>query len=284
MSPIGGKIRQLREMHDLTQRELATVIGISDKAVSAWENGKKTPRMPVIKKLADYFGVTTGELVDDTVSEPEERLMPFTVAQLCITWCCTPEDIIKELNVSEKRAAELRNGAQLTEGETYLLTPRFNTPFPRNVLRDPANSACNIVPLPHTASRRIPVLGRVPAGIPIEAVTDIVEEIELSGHFAQDGQEYFGLLVMGDSMLPEYRDGDVVILRMQSTAETGDDVVAYIGLDDATLKRLTVTESGIQLRPLNPAYAIRTFTNDEIRKLPVTIAGVVVEQRRLRRR
>ena len=127
------------------------------------------------------------------------------------------------------------------------------------------------------------MLGRVPAGIPIEAITDIIEEIDLSGHSVQDGYDYFGLLVTGDSMLPEYRDGDIVILRMQQTAQTGDDVVAYIGNSDATLKRLTVTENGIQLRPLNPSYEIRSFSNEEIRTLPVTIAGIVIEQRRTRR-
>ena len=131
--------------------------------------------------------------------------------------------------------------------------------------------------------RRAPVLGRVPAGIPIEAVPDIIGTIGLDSSYPA-WHDYFGLLVTGDSMLPEYRDGDIVILRVQETAETGDDVVAYIGDADATLKRITVAENGIQLRPLNPAYQTQSFTRSEVLALPVTIAGVVVEQRRLHHR
>ena len=78
-------------------------------------------------------------------------------------------------------------------------------------------------------------------------------------------------------------DGDIVIVRQQNVADTGDDVVAYIGGYDATLKRLTITPGGLQLRPLNAAYEVRSFTNEEILRLPVTIAGVVVEQRRRRK-
>lgn len=65
---IGQKIRALRQDRKLTQQELAKLVGVTDKAVSTWENGTKTPRMGVIEKLADYFGVSKAYLVDDNVT------------------------------------------------------------------------------------------------------------------------------------------------------------------------------------------------------------------------
>lgn len=134
-----------------------------------------------------------------------------------------------------------------------------------------------------TAGIKIPVLGKVPAGVPIEAVEDIIDEIELTATMANDRHDYFALLVSGNSMYPEYMDGDIVIVRKQDTAETGDDVVAYVNGYDATLKRLVRSMRGITLRPLNPEFEPRTFTNEEIESIPVRIAGIVVEQRRNRK-
>ncbi len=284
---IGENIRRLRELHELTQRELGAIAGVSDKAVSTWENGSKTPRMTAIKRMAEYFGIPAGDLLEDIHNKTAQPATFSTVlSQWCLSWGRTPEQVAEELHLPTSRMQQLMAGNPPTEEEIALLSSHFRSP--RTVLRDgtsPLSEDLHNVKPVHLfpAARRIPVLGRVPAGVPIEAVTDIIEEIDLSGHSVQDGYEYFGLLVTGDSMFPEYLDGDIVILRMQQTAQTGDDVVAYIGSSDATLKRLTVTENGIQLRPLNPAYEIRSFSNDEIRTLPVTIAGIVIEQRRTRR-
>lgn len=285
---IAKNIRRLREAHGLTQQEFGIIAGVSDKAVSTWENGTKTPRMGAVTRIAEHFGISKSEILDDTVWEPSDKTFAKTLDRLCNAWGKTPERIERELSLSNNRLSQLRRGESLpTEQEIELFAGYFHAP--RSVLRDSTPltfEQSNVTPVPvmlHNA-RRIPVLGRVPAGVPIEAITDVVEEIELSDRLSTDGYDYFGLLVTGDSMVPEYRDGDVVILRVQPTAETGDDVVAYIGNTDATLKRLTKTESGIQLRPLNPDYAVRSFSNTEVQALPVTIAGVVVEQRRMRRR
>ena len=144
----------------------------------------------------------------------------------------------------------------------------------------------NLRPLnaPLSVGGKIPVLGKIPAGVPIEAIQEIVDEIEISGRFANDAHEYFALLVTGDSMFPEYQDGDIVIVRKQETADTGDDVVAYINGYDATLKRLVKSPMGLTLRALNPAYESKTFSLADVENLPVCIAGIVVEQRRNRRK
>lgn len=127
---------------------------------------------------------------------------------------------------------------------------------------------------------RIPVLGSIPAGIPLSAIEDIEDWEELSPDMLRGEKEYFALAVKGDSMSPEYRSGDVLILQRQDSCETGDDCAVMVNGDDATFKRVRRTEKGITLQPLNPAYDPIFFTNEEILSLPVRILGVVVEVRR----
>ncbi|MPM67846.1 LexA repressor [bioreactor metagenome] len=124
----------------------------------------------------------------------------------------------------------------------------------------------------------IPVLGRVPAGIPIEAVECIIGYEEITEAMASTG-EYFGLQIKGDSMSPRILDGDIVIVRKQQTANTGDVAIILVNGDDATCKRVAIHENGISLIALNPVYAPRFFTAQEIEKLPIQIVGKVVELR-----
>lgn len=122
------------------------------------------------------------------------------------------------------------------------------------------------------------VLGRVAAGIPIEAITDIIDTEEISQDLAKTG-EFFGLQIHGDSMEPRMYEGDVVIVRQQDDAESGDIVIAMVNGYDATCKRLMKYVGGISLISLNSKYDPMMFTNQEIEEKPVRIIGKVVELR-----
>lgn len=124
----------------------------------------------------------------------------------------------------------------------------------------------------------INVLGRVAAGIPINAITEIIDTEEISEEMAKTG-EYFGLKIRGDSMEPRICDGDVVIVRQQDDAESGDIVIAMVNGDDATCKRLVKYASSIALVSLNTKYEPMMFTNEEIMSKPVRVIGKVVELR-----
>ena len=129
--------------------------------------------------------------------------------------------------------------------------------------------------------RRVPVLGSVPAGIPIEAIEDIIEWEEIPASMCSGDKEYFALEVKGDSMWPDYLPGDIVIVQRQPCCESGDVCVVYVNGYDATLKQVKVDENGyVSLIPQNPEYPPRTYSPDEVQSLPVTICGVVVELRR----
>lgn len=126
---------------------------------------------------------------------------------------------------------------------------------------------------------KIPVLGTVAAGIPISAVEDVLGYEEIPQSWENQG-DFFGLKIKGDSMYPTLEDGDVVIVRKQTTADNGDTVIVMVNGDDATCKRYERSNNGIMLIPNNSNYTPKFYTNEEIENLPVVIIGKVVELRR----
>ena len=125
---------------------------------------------------------------------------------------------------------------------------------------------------------KIPVLGKVAAGIPMEAVENIIDFEEIPAEWEKSGS-YFALQIKGSSMAPRIMEGDVVIVRKQATAENGDIAIVLVGNSEATCKKVKISEKGISLLPLNQAYEPMFYTTDEIQSLPVTILGKVTELR-----
>lgn len=125
---------------------------------------------------------------------------------------------------------------------------------------------------------RIPVLGRVAAGIPIDAIEEIIDWEDISATAAADG-EYFGLVIKGRSMEPKISDGDTVIVRKQPDVRDGEIAVVLVNGDEGTVKKIKKGPHGVTLISSNPAYDPMFFTNEEIEQLPVQILGRVVELR-----
>ena len=125
---------------------------------------------------------------------------------------------------------------------------------------------------------QIRVLGKVAAGVPIEAVEDVIGEETISKKMAETG-DYFGLRISGDSMEPSIHHGSIVIVRQQDDVENGDIAIVIVNGEDATCKKIEKFENGIMLVPINKAYEEKFYTNEEIEKLPVRIIGKVVESR-----
>jgi len=190
-------LKQLREEKGLSQYKLAELLGVAQSTVGMWESGKREPDFAMVKRLADFFSVSTDYLLD--------------------------------------RPAKSKG-----------------------------------VP--------IPVLGRVPAGIPIEAVQEILDYEEITPEMASQG-EFFALQIRGDSMAPRIREGDVVIVRKQNWVDNGDVAVVLVNGEDATVKRFYQSEQGVKLVSANPAYEPLFYTASEVKSLPVVIIGKVVELR-----
>ena len=130
-----------------------------------------------------------------------------------------------------------------------------------------------------TKGIRIPVLGRVAAGIPIEAITDIEGWEELPTKMTAGG-EYFALRIKGSSMEPKLLEGDIVIVRKQNDVDNGDTAIVLVNGDEATVKQIKKTDTGIMLVGLNvEVYQPHFYTNKEIEQLPIQIIGKVIESR-----
>lgn len=127
---------------------------------------------------------------------------------------------------------------------------------------------------------KIPVLGKVPAGIPIEAVQDILGYEEIPASMLKSGNNYFALKIDGDSMYPDYKTGDTIIIKQQNDCNSGDDCVVMVNGDDATFKRVIKQEKSIILKPLNNNYEPYYFDEYEILTKPVKIIGIAIEVRR----
>ena len=132
---------------------------------------------------------------------------------------------------------------------------------------------------PESSSTRIPVVGHVTAGIPTEAVENIVDWEEIPNAMAQRG-DYIGLKVKGSSMEPRFVEGDTVIVRRQPDVESGEIAIVFVNGDEATMKKVLKQPNGITLIAFNPAvYEPHYYSNESIITLPITIYGKVVELR-----
>lgn len=133
---------------------------------------------------------------------------------------------------------------------------------------------------PRKKGVKIPVLGYVAAGIPFEAIENVIDEEEIDEVLASKG-DFFGLVIHGESMEPEICDGDTVIVRKQETCESRQIAIVLINGYDATCKIVHRQPDGILLEGINrDVYTPTFYSNEAIKKLPVQIVGIVAEVRR----
>ncbi|TGN49656.1 transcriptional repressor LexA [Paracoccus liaowanqingii] len=113
---------------------------------------------------------------------------------------------------------------------------------------------------------QLPLMGRIAAGVPIEAISQVAHHISVPGTMLTGREHHYALEVTGDSMIEAgINDGDVVVIREQDTAETGDIIVALVDNQEATLKRYRRKGTMIALEAANPSYETRVLPGDRVR-------------------
>lgn len=129
---------------------------------------------------------------------------------------------------------------------------------------------------------KIPVLGVIKAGIPIEAQQDIIDYVEIPKKWTLGNKNFYGLLISGNSMSPKYNDKDIVIFEQSddmAIANNKDCAVMVNGFD-ATFKKIKLNDSGIKLIPYNLIdYEEVEYTKEQMENLPVKIIGIAKEKR-----
>ncbi|WP_103333877.1 transcriptional repressor LexA [Pseudotabrizicola formosa] len=162
-------------------------------------------------------------------------------------------DIIKMPDVAEKPAFTPR----VIEGDRPAAPPR------------------GAMPLEAVHAMELPVMGRIAAGVPIEAISEVSHHVAVPGSMLSGQGNHYALEVKGDSMIEAgINDGDIVVIREQSTAENGDIVVALVDDAEATLKRFRRKGNMIALEAANPAYETRMLPDHQV-KVQGRLVGLI---------
>ena len=184
----------------------------------------------------------------------------------------TQQELASKLYVSQQAVGKWERGEATPNPETIVAMSKIFGVSADTILGESA-------PPLSTGGTWVPVLGDVAAGIPIEAVENIADYEEIDTVMASTGK-YYGLRIKGSSMEPRIREGDVVIVRQQEDADTGDTAVVLVNGESATVKRIKKEpDGGLWLLPNNPAYDPQHYSPAEVAEKPVRIIGKVVELR-----
>ncbi|WP_417587797.1 transcriptional repressor LexA [Pararhodobacter oceanensis] len=155
-------------------------------------------------------------------------------------------------------------------------------PLPAHIAQVIEGGAQEAAPAPRGArpvqgihALELPVMGRIAAGTPIEAISEISHHVAVPGSMLSGKGEHYALEVHGDSMIEAgINDGDIVVIREQTTADNGDIVVALVEGLEATLKRFRRMRGMIALEAANPAYETRVLRDDQV-KVQGRLVGLI---------
>lgn len=138
----------------------------------------------------------------------------------------------------------------------------------------PDSTPANAIPVEAAGAVELPVMGRIAAGVPIAAISEVSHNVAVPQAMLGAG-EHYALEVKGDSMIDAgINDGDTVIVRETSHADNGDIVVALVEDAEATLKRYRRNGASIALEAANPAYETRVFRDDQV-KVQGKLVGLI---------
>lgn len=139
----------------------------------------------------------------------------------------------------------------------------------------PRGSGRDEQPVVTEPGESVPLIGRIAAGIPIEALEREDQRFAVPSQMVDAGAEHYALEVKGDSMIDAgIHEGDIVVIRRQDTADNGDIVVALIDEHEATLKRLRRKGGAIALEAANPAYGTRVYRSTQV-KIQGRMVGLI---------
>lgn len=223
----------------------------------------------------------------------EQNLKQVDILDRCKPYCEKFDTKLNKNDLSQYVSGKVEPGQKkltilsmaLNVNEAWLMgyDVPMNKTFITNVAENstkyktnPKTDDNNVFPFHTDAFTKINIYGKVPAGVPLEAMEDIIGEEDIPRAWTASGQEYIALRVTGDSMFPKYIDSDIIIIRLQPDCESGQDAVVYVNGYDATLKTIIKQDDGmIRLQPSNPEFQPKVFYPNNIK-----ILGVVKRLRR----
>lgn len=255
MNEINYRIKELRLKHNLTMAKMAAMIGVSPGNISDWENGKKksTPTARALISISKQFNVSLDWLMTGTIPDYPANFIPFRPSVKSHPHIDALYDVAEQLEeedllLLQTMAAHLasKNRAQ-TPGDLYLSGKvRAASIQPGGELREASLSAEYYV--------RLPLIGKVTAGSPILAAENIEEYFSVPKNLVGQGK-HFILRIQGESMINKgIENGDLVLVRQQSSADNGEVIVALIDGEEATVKTFFKESNRVRLQPANDRF------------------------------
>ena len=157
--------------------------------------------------------------------------------------------------------------------ETNNKVAKLNANFSKDSSFKPETDTTHLPSSVH--AKELPVMGRIAAGVPIEAISQVSHNVAIPGHMLRNGGDHYALEVKGDSMIEEgINDGDIVVIKETKTAVNGDIVVALVKDSEATLKRFFYRGDAIALEAANPAYETKIVPSDQV-KVQGRLVGLI---------
>lgn len=174
------------------------------------------------------------------------------------------------------RAIEIVKLPEALEKKFNLTESAPQTGFtPRVIEGDKVDPPRGALPIEVAYAVELPVMGRIAAGVPIEAISEVSHHVAVPGSMVSGRGEHYALEVKGDSMIEAgINDGDIVVIREGNTATNGDIVVALVEGHEATLKRFYRRGGMIALEAANPAYETRMLRDDQV-KVQGKLVGLI---------
>lgn len=188
------------------------------------------------------------------------------------------EEVAEELETSAVNISRYENGERKTNQDIlFKLSQLFGVSI--NDFFPPVDNAKFIDLISNTI--KIPVLGFIKAGVPIEAQEDIIDYVDIPAVWTKGGKDFYALKISGDSMTPKYNEGDIVIFEQTKDYEAGKnkDCAVMVNCTECTFKKVFIDEQGITLQPYNMNYEPMRFTKEQAISLPITIVGIAKEKR-----
>ena len=193
--------------------------------------------------------------------------------------------LAEKLNVNQSTITRWENGEMgATVTNAFDISRILNIALPDLLGKDLSIDNASYVDIISNVVK-IPVLGVIKAGTPIEAQENIIEYVDIPEEWTKGNKKYYGLKIQGDSMYPKYEENDIVIFEQTEDYIRANkkDCAVMVNGDDATFKNVTITESGITLIPLNinnsDGYQPTFYDKEQIKNKPVRIIGIAKEKR-----
>jgi phage repressor protein C with HTH and peptisase S24 domain len=245
MVNVSDMLRTERQAAGMTQDALAAAIGCSKGQLSLMESGQRTISLDRARDIERALGIMDGRLVT------------------ALNWERTPPEVRREISASIELTNRLRESARAGKGGLDAL-------YRSGALRELVNQLESNVDDPRPLGRSIPIINKVAAGYPRE-FTDLGYPAAVADDYVACPEvtdlEAFAARVVGDSMEPDYREGDIVIFAPGMPTGDGSDCFVRLERDnETTFKRVYFEDDGtmIRLQPLNNRYAPRLVPREDV--------------------